>query len=111
MIYPDYGGASQSCVIPIDPQTRRFRVIEGAVLALGANPPLDQCKTLLVSRQRISIAGPPGTSARIRAVGGMWDSPCWTIPDVPNDKVRHPIDVAPAACQKNAACKLKFFLE
>lgn len=58
LLYPDFAGASQSCVVPVDPETRRYSVKPQAKLALINCAP-NQGKLWVVSRNRITVAGRP----------------------------------------------------
>jgi Ricin-type beta-trefoil lectin domain len=58
LLYPDVAGASQSCVVPVDPDTRRYSVKPLAKLALINCAP-NQGKMWVVSRNRITVAGRP----------------------------------------------------
>lgn len=65
-IYPDWPGASQSCVVPIDPETKRYAVKPLAELMLSNCTPA-QGLIFNVTPQRISIAGKPNLCVNISA--------------------------------------------
>jgi hypothetical protein len=67
MLYPDYPGASQTCLIPIDPDTRRYKVAEGSQLVLSLATSGAQCSVFVVSRQRITLAGKPNLCVNVGA--------------------------------------------
>ncbi len=67
MLYPDGGGLSQSCVVPMDPQTRRYKLAAGAELMLANATSGAQCSVFQVSAQRIAIAGQPNLCVNIGA--------------------------------------------
>jgi hypothetical protein len=65
-IYPDGPGASQSCVVPMDPDKKRYSVAAGAELTLTDCNTV-QGKIFNVSPSRISVAGKPNLCVNISA--------------------------------------------
>ncbi|MEB3124654.1 MAG: hypothetical protein VKL00_03270 [Synechococcales bacterium] len=69
MLYPDFPGASQTCVVPIDQATRRINVAPSSderteLMLISANSEA-QCQVFVISKQRISIAGRPDLCVNI----------------------------------------------
>lgn len=67
MLYPDFPGASQTCVVPIDQATRRIKVAPLSELMLITASSEVQCQVFVISRQRISLAGRPDLCVNIGA--------------------------------------------
>lgn len=66
LIYPDFPGASQTCVVPIDPATKRYKVAAGSELML-ANCNAAQGRIFSVSPGRIGIASQPNLCVNVSA--------------------------------------------
>ena len=67
MLYPDFPGASQTCVVPIDQATRRIKVAPLSELMLISANSEAQCQVFVISNQRISIAGRPDLCVNVAA--------------------------------------------
>jgi hypothetical protein len=67
MIYPDVPGASQTCLIPVDPMSRRFKVAVGSALVLSAKCSPSQGAIFLVAKDAIRVAGKPNLCVNISA--------------------------------------------
>ena len=132
-IYPDYPGASQSCVI-----ARGGKWVEGALLVLDTCPgdrsanrfvragdamKIDKADGLCAgvapgAKQLVVLqkCGGPGaawtasasatTSAAVRSANGI----CWTIPKMAVDNAKFPFEIVAAPCA-NEDKQLKFFFE
>ena len=132
-IYPDYPGASQSCVI-----ARGGKWVEGALLMLDTCPgdrsanrfvragdamKIDKADGLCAgvapgAKQLVVLqkCGGPGaawtasasatTSAAVRSANGT----CWTIPKMAVDDAKFPFEIVAAPCAKDDK-QLKFFFE
>ena len=70
LIYPDAPGASQTCVVPVDPDTNRFKLELLSELKLIGTSSEGQCKLFVVSKRRISIIGRPDLCVNIAAGAG-----------------------------------------
>ena len=134
MIYPDYPGASQSCVI-----ARGGKWVEGAPLVLdrcpggpGANRfmrageaiTIDKADGLCVGIARggpkpvaaLQKCGDPGTkwSSAYKdkdmeaGVVRSSDNECWSIPKLADDNAKVPFEVLVASCDPKADKQLKF---
>jgi hypothetical protein len=66
LIYPDAPGSSQSCVVPVNPATKRISLAAGAELML-MNCKASQGWVFHVSKDRIAIAGKPGLCLNLGA--------------------------------------------
>ena len=132
-IYPDYPGASQSCVI-----ARGGKWVEGALLVLDTCPGDRSANRFVPAGDAIKIdkadglcagvapgakplvvlqkCGGPGaawtasasatTSAAVRSANGI----CWTIPKMAVDNAKFPFEIVAAPCA-NEDKQLKFFFE
>jgi hypothetical protein len=67
LIYPDAPGTSQTCVVPVDPATNRFKLAPLSELKLISASSEGQCKLFVVSKKRISIIGRPDLCVNIGA--------------------------------------------
>lgn len=65
MVYPDYPGASQTCVVAVDPVTRREKVEVTSELMLSANS--RGCKAFVVKGNRIASAANPNLCVNVGA--------------------------------------------
>ena len=135
MIYPDYPGASQSCII-----ARGSKWVEGAQLVLdrcpggpGANRFLRAGEALQIDKADglcvgVARSGPKPLAALQKCgdAGTKWssstkstdaasvrsaDNECWTIPKLPDDKAKFPFEILIAPCAAKADDQLKFFFE
>lgn len=57
MLYPDSPGASQTCVVPINPETGLYEVALLSELMLISATSESECKMFAISKQRIKIVG------------------------------------------------------
>ncbi|MFT4097619.1 MAG: ricin-type beta-trefoil lectin domain protein [Rhodoblastus sp.] len=135
MIYPDFPGASQSCVV-----ARGGKWIEGAQLALDTCPgdgsanrfvrtgdalKIDKAEGLcvgvaqgaprpLVALQKCGAPG-AGWSADYKqgepTVVRSSEKQCWTIPKLADDKAKFPFEIVAAPCDPKADKQLRFFFE
>lgn len=135
MIYPDYPGASQSCVIarggkwsegaqlvldtcPGDGSSNRF--VRGADamridkadgmcvgVARGGSKPLAAIQKCGETGTKWSSTYKPVDAAAVRS----GDNECWTIPKLADDKAEFPFEIVVAPCDAKADKQLKFFFE
>ncbi|HVZ52236.1 MAG TPA: hypothetical protein VG986_09735 [Pseudolabrys sp.] len=135
MIYPDYPGASQSCIMP-----RGGNWVEGAPLVLD-NCPADKSANRFVRvGGEIRVDGAPNLCAglvvgahsafvelqKCGEAGRQWRSPatsttsalirskegdCWTIPKIADDKAIFPFEIEADACRGGHARPIKFFFD
>ncbi len=135
MIYPDFPGASQSCVV-----ARGGKWIEGAQLALDNCPGGASANRFLRSGDAIRIdkadgmcvgvaRGGPKPLAAIQTcgqAGTTWssnpkpgeagtvrsaDNECWTIPKLADDNAKFPFEIIVAPCDPKADKQVRFFFE
>jgi len=66
-LYPDFPGASQTCVVPIDQNTVRYKLALGSELMLISASSEAQCQVFVVSKKRISVVGRPDLCVNIGA--------------------------------------------
>jgi hypothetical protein len=67
IIYPDLPGFSQTCVVPIDQDTVRYKLASGSELMLVSATSEAQCQVFVVSKKRISVVGRPDLCVNIAA--------------------------------------------
>lgn len=135
MIYPDFPGASQSCVM-----ARGGKWIEGAQLVLDNCPGDGSSNRFLRTKDMLAIdkadglcagvaRGGPKPLATLQKCGGAetaWSaaskqtdsgvvrSPaneCWTIPKLADDKAKFPFEIVVAPCEPKPDRQIKFFFE
>lgn len=135
MIYPDYPGASQSCIVPRD-----GKWVEGAPLTLDNCPSDSSANRFKRGSDAISIdkaeglcvgvlRGGPKPVAALQKCGdasAKWsssfksgdsatvrspDNACWTIPKIVDENAKFPFAVEIAPCDPKADKQLKFFFE